>query len=299
MLLTALKEISFFFYTEQLNSNEATGNYSLSRRIIGEERYRSRKRTGLKWTGNTHSCPDKSAGWLIRGEIIAEEKYCAKRSFLFFFFFFLKQTDAFSFLFSRERRRRLRQWRRQRRWARFLLRSFETPLKIKASMRPGWKIIQSVDGIIKERLRPLNSLWLGGNGTRCSWCSRLRRWQPLTNARNSLFTGGPFIKRHWLRVRPDPGIICLKFGPRITESVTPWLILQLTWRGEPGLDYHHHHRWETTWLNVGRTRFDLCALSPFLSSLPLSTPCTYPFLIPFEIGRNKSRVRILGFNGEN
>lgn len=101
MLLTALKEISFFFYIEQLNSNEATGNYSLSRRIIGEERYRSRKRTGLKWTGNTHSCPDKSAGWLIRGEIIAEEKYCAKRSFLFSFF---SQTNGCVFfsLFSRK-----------------------------------------------------------------------------------------------------------------------------------------------------------------------------------------------------
>lgn len=99
MLLTALKEI--FFYTKQLNSNEATGNYSLSRGIIGEERYRSRKRTGLKWTGNTHSCPDKSAGWLIRGDITDHRGGKILRE-TFLFLFFSKQTDAFSFLFSRK-----------------------------------------------------------------------------------------------------------------------------------------------------------------------------------------------------
>lgn len=90
-----------FFYTKQLNSNEATGNYSLSRGIIGEERYRSRKRTGLKWTGNTHSCPDKSAGWLIRGDITDHRGGKILRE-TFLFLFFSKQTDAFSFLFSRK-----------------------------------------------------------------------------------------------------------------------------------------------------------------------------------------------------
>lgn len=96
MLLTALKEI--FFYTKQLNSNEATGNYSLSRGIIGEERYRSRKRTGLKWTGNTHSCPDKSAGWLIRGDITDHRgEKILRETFLFFFFF---PNKRMRFLFS-------------------------------------------------------------------------------------------------------------------------------------------------------------------------------------------------------
>lgn len=88
-----------FFYTKQLNSNEATGNYSLSRGIIGEERYRSRKRTGLKWTGNTHSCPDKSAGWLIREDITDHRGgKILRETFLFFFFPNKRMRFLFSFL---------------------------------------------------------------------------------------------------------------------------------------------------------------------------------------------------------
>lgn len=91
-----------FFYTKQLNSNEATGNYSLSRGIIGEERYRSRKRTGLKWTGNTHSCPDKSAGWLIREDITDHRGgKILRETFLFLFFFFFQTNGCVFFsLFS-------------------------------------------------------------------------------------------------------------------------------------------------------------------------------------------------------
>lgn len=89
-----------FFYTKQLNSNEATGNYSLSRGIIGEERYRSRKRTGLKWTGNTHSCPDKSAGWLIRGDITDHRGGKILRETFLFLFFFQTNGCVFFSLFS-------------------------------------------------------------------------------------------------------------------------------------------------------------------------------------------------------